>query len=304
MLDAGPRRPRGRRRRRRPGAGAAARERAQDHPDVPRQPARARRRHPGRPAVPLSRRVRHRLLRRAVDDRLPRRRELSTRRRARGRRGGRLRRRRPRPTWPGWPPAPPQPLRVRTGPEDRARRCRRPGSAELLAADLDNDGHLDLVGWGPERFEIWRAPATAASPRRPPSFGLARGRDRRRAAPRCSTTTSRAISTWRSPAARAARAPSSTATRSPDRSNRSAPIACRPSSWTEVRDLVASDLDRDGDLDLLVAHAGGLAWLDNLRQGRFAPREGGFEAGTAPTPWRRPTSTTTACPRWSPPAPA
>ena len=35
---------------------------------------------------------------------------------------------------------------------------------------------------------------------------------------------------------------------------------------------MASDLDRDGDLDLLVAHAKGLAWLDNLRQGRFADR--------------------------------
>jgi hypothetical protein len=42
----------------------------------------------------------------------------------------------------------------------------------------------------------------------------------------------------------------------------------------QVRDAVASDLDRDGDLDLLLAHAGGLAWLDNLRQGRFADRSG------------------------------
>jgi tetratricopeptide (TPR) repeat protein len=40
----------------------------------------------------------------------------------------------------------------------------------------------------------------------------------------------------------------------------------------QVHDAVASDLDRDGDLDLLLAHDGGLAWLDNLRQGRFADR--------------------------------
>ncbi|HEV7518481.1 MAG TPA: CRTAC1 family protein, partial [Thermoanaerobaculia bacterium] len=39
-----------------------------------------------------------------------------------------------------------------------------------------------------------------------------------------------------------------------------------------VRQVVASDLDRDGDLDLLLVHDHGLTWLDNLRQGRFADR--------------------------------
>ena len=39
-----------------------------------------------------------------------------------------------------------------------------------------------------------------------------------------------------------------------------------------VSDILASDLDRDGDLDLLIAHGGGLVWLDNLRQGRFRDR--------------------------------
>lgn len=39
-----------------------------------------------------------------------------------------------------------------------------------------------------------------------------------------------------------------------------------------VHAILASDLDRDGDLDLLLAHAQGLTFLDNLRQGRFADR--------------------------------
>ncbi len=39
-----------------------------------------------------------------------------------------------------------------------------------------------------------------------------------------------------------------------------------------VHAILASDLDRDGDLDLLLAHSKGLTFLDNLRQGRFADR--------------------------------
>jgi len=36
--------------------------------------------------------------------------------------------------------------------------------------------------------------------------------------------------------------------------------------------LQATDADRDGDTDLLLAHDEGVLWLDNLRQGRFAER--------------------------------
>ncbi|MDH3253845.1 MAG: FG-GAP-like repeat-containing protein, partial [Acidobacteriota bacterium] len=48
-----------------------------------------------------------------------------------------------------------------------------------------------------------------------------------------------------------------------------------------IRDALASDLDRDGDLDLLLAHERGLTWLDNLRQGRFADRSGDLPAAGA-----------------------
>lgn len=36
--------------------------------------------------------------------------------------------------------------------------------------------------------------------------------------------------------------------------------------------IQATDADRDGDTDLLLAHDDGVLWLDNLRQGRFAER--------------------------------
>ncbi len=39
-----------------------------------------------------------------------------------------------------------------------------------------------------------------------------------------------------------------------------------------IHHIQATDVDRDGDTDLLLAHDDGVLWLDNLRQGRFAER--------------------------------
>ena len=44
--------------------------------------------------------------------------------------------------------------------------------------------------------------------------------------------------------------------------------------------LQATDADRDGDTDLLLAHDAGVLWLDNLRQGRFAERTPPAPAGS------------------------
>ncbi|MEM1178086.1 MAG: FG-GAP-like repeat-containing protein [Acidobacteriota bacterium] len=48
--------------------------------------------------------------------------------------------------------------------------------------------------------------------------------------------------------------------------------ALPPLPSTAAQAVTASDLDRDGDLDILVGHGRGLMWLDNLRQGRFVDR--------------------------------
>ncbi|MCZ6507758.1 MAG: FG-GAP-like repeat-containing protein, partial [Acidobacteria bacterium] len=54
-----------------------------------------------------------------------------------------------------------------------------------------------------------------------------------------------------------------------------------PVELGEVHRLIASDLDRDGDLDLLIAHQEGLTFLRNLRQGLF--KEATEDAGLTTT---------------------
>ncbi|MDY7092796.1 MAG: FG-GAP-like repeat-containing protein [Acidobacteriota bacterium] len=54
----------------------------------------------------------------------------------------------------------------------------------------------------------------------------------------------------------------------------------------KIASALPTDLDQDGDLDLLLAHDRGVTWLDNLRQGTFADRTG-EAALTAAAPSRQ-----------------
>ncbi len=150
------------------------------------------------------------------------------------------------------------------------------GIAGLLAADLDNDGKLDLVGWGTERFELWKGDGaggfTAAS-----DSGLAGGAaaaavidfDIEGDLDLAAVGGKRGLELYRNALAGPLEAVG----------ERTLP---RPAPEDGTA-LIVSDLDRDGDLDLLVAHRGGLAWLDNLRQGTFVDRthESGLAAAGA-----------------------
>jgi hypothetical protein len=147
-----------------------------------------------------------------------------------------------------------------------------PGTQGLLAADLDNDGHLDLVGWGAETLEVWRGAGDGGFAATASEIGLA-----------AAGAAAAAVLDYDIEGdLDLALAGGESAAAELYRNSLSGPLEAVGSKslpateWSDVRDLIAADLDRDGDLDLLVAHAGGLTWLDNLRQGSFALRDGGF----------------------------
>lgn len=146
-----------------------------------------------------------------------------------------------------------------------------PGISGLLATDLDNDGKLDLIGSGPQRIAFWRGrgdgtfeDATAAA-----GLGAARGE-------------AAAVADFDLEGDLDLAVPGElfrNALEGPLEAVGAQAFPARPPG--EVRGLVASDLDRDGDPDLLIVHAGGLVWLDNLRQGRFADRTAASGLGSA-----------------------
>ncbi|HEY3570151.1 MAG TPA: FG-GAP-like repeat-containing protein [Thermoanaerobaculia bacterium] len=139
------------------------------------------------------------------------------------------------------------------------------GITGLLAADLDNDGKLDLIAFGPKRLAFWRGKgdgtfedATAGAGFGAAGAEAAAALDYDIEGDLDLAIGSTGIDLFRN----ALQGPLE-------------PVGKQtfpPTALSDVRALVASDLDRDGDLDLVVAHAKGITWLDNLRQGHFADR--------------------------------
>ncbi|HEX6863369.1 MAG TPA: CRTAC1 family protein, partial [Thermoanaerobaculia bacterium] len=136
-----------------------------------------------------------------------------------------------------------------------------PGITGLLAADLDNDGHLDLIGYGARRSVWWRGRGDGKFEESPMMEAKTAGGGEAAAVLDYDIEGDLDLAVGAGLF----------------RNNLTGPLEAvgeqaLPKPLPEAKDFAASDLDRDGDLDLAVAHAGGIAWLDNLRQGRFADR--------------------------------
>jgi tetratricopeptide (TPR) repeat protein len=139
------------------------------------------------------------------------------------------------------------------------------GIEGLLAADLDNDGRLDLIGHGPKRVAFWRGQGNGAFEDATAAAGLSGAAGNAAAVLDYDiegdldlAVAGEGTGLFRN----ALQGPLEAVGKQ----------VLPGVTLSGIRDLVASDLDQDGDVDLVVAHAGGVAWLDNLRQGRFADR--------------------------------
>jgi len=154
-----------------------------------------------------------------------------------------------------------------------------PGAERLLVADLDNDGHLDLIAFGAQGVHIFRGLPEGSFEPATEAFGL------QQSGATAGTVLDFDIEGDLDLALFGGRSASGELFRNSLRG----PLEAVGSKTLpaegpkNVSDVKASDLDRDGDVDLILAHDGGLTWLDNLRQGQFVDRtaDGGL-AGAKP----------------------
>ncbi len=156
-----------------------------------------------------------------------------------------------------------------------------PGAERLLIADLDNDGHLDLIAFGADIVHIFRGQPEGSFEPATETFGL------QESGATAGTVLDFDIEGDLDLALFGGKSASGelyrNALRGPLEAVGSKSLPAEgPKSVNDVR---ASDLDRDGDVDLILAHDGGLTWLDNLRQGQLVDRtaEGGLAGAKAAT---------------------
>jgi Tfp pilus assembly protein PilF len=173
-------------------------------------------------------------------------------------------------------------LHVRIGTETAAQRPAGEGvaAASLVAADLDNDGRLDLLAVGPG-IVVWRNRGDGTFEDATDAFGLADPQASGAAVLDFDIEGDLDVVVTRQPMRGSDRAAPARLARGGlelylnSLSGALEPVGervFRNVGAGELRSPVVSDLDRDGDLDLVLLSSDGVVWLDNLRQGTFADR--------------------------------
>ena len=166
-------------------------------------------------------------------------------------------------------------------PSQAATTLPAPGAERLLIADLDNDGHLDLVALGADVVHVFRGQPEGKFEPATDTFGLGES------GATAGTVLDFDIEGDLDLALFGGRSAGGELYRNALRGplepvgSKSLP-AEGPGGVTDAK---ASDLDRDGDVDLILAHDSGLTWLDNLRQGQLVDRtaEGGLQGAKPAT---------------------
>ncbi len=146
-----------------------------------------------------------------------------------------------------------------------------PGLEELLATDLDNDGNLDLIAAGPGRGAVWLGQGDGSFVAAEADLGLSGAAGKALQVVDFDIEGDLDVVVAGGPETAA----------DLYRNSLEGPleqVGSRALPRLEIDGaaaVAASDLDRDGDLDLAIAHGGGVTWLNNLRQGRFVDRTQG-----------------------------
>lgn len=158
------------------------------------------------------------------------------------------------------------------------------GLARLLCFDLDNDGHQDLLAVGPERAIRWRGDGAGGLVDATAGSGL-EGHGAIAAVALDFDIEGDLDLALVGGAAGAGELLYNDLQGPLEPVGAQALPQAKTGGGPTPSDVIASDLDRDGDLDLVVVGSGGVAWWDNLRQGEFEERtaDGGLGAAAPAT---------------------